>query len=194
MSIIGTKMPPFTGGAVIENQLGEFTSESLLGKWSVVFFYPLDFTFVCPTEILAFSNAASDFRALGAEVIGISVDSQFSHLAWINTPREKGGLGPLDISLVSDLNKTIARDFDVLDEGPGVAYRGVFIMDPQGIVQSAIVNNLPVGRNVNEVLRTLKAFQFVTENDGLVCPANWNEGDDVMKASPSGVAEYLSSH
>ena len=194
MSLIGKKAPDFVAPAVANGDVVDFDSTSLRGKWAVVFFYPLDFTFVCPTEILAFSDAAETFRSLNAEVIGVSVDSQWTHNAWINTPKDQGGLGPINIPLVSDLNKTIARDFDVLDEDAGVAFRGVFIIDPEGTVQSAIVNNLSVGRNVSEVVRTLKAFQFTVANDGEVCPANWDEGDDVMTANPLGVANYLSSH
>jgi len=165
MSLIGKKAPDFKAPAVVDNILGDFDSASLRGKWAVVFFYPLDFTFVCPTEILAFSDKVPEFNALGAEVVAVSVDSQFSHYAWVRTPKNQGGLGEVNLSLVSDLNKTIARGYDVLDEEAGVAYRGVFILDPEGVVQSAIVNNLPVGRNVNEVLRTLKAFQYVTSTD-----------------------------
>lgn len=194
MSLIGKKAPDFKAPAVVDNILGDFDSASLRGKWAVVFFYPLDFTFVCPTEILAFSDKVPEFKALGAEVVAVSVDSQFSHYAWVRTPKNQGGLGEVNLSLVSDLNKTIARGYDVLDEEAGVAYRGVFILDPEGVVQSAIVNNLPVGRNVNEVLRTLKAFQYVTSHDGEVCPANWEEGGDTMSPTPDGVAQYLSQH
>jgi peroxiredoxin (alkyl hydroperoxide reductase subunit C) len=194
MSLIGKKAPDFKAPAVVDNILGDFDSASLRGKWAVVFFYPLDFTFVCPTEILAFSDKVPEFNALGAEVVAVSVDSQFSHYAWVRTPKNQGGLGEVNLSLVSDLNKTIARGYDVLDEEAGVAYRGVFILDPEGVVQSAIVNNLPVGRNVNEVLRTLKAFQYVTSHDGEVCPANWEEGSDTMSPTPDGVAQYLSQH
>jgi len=194
MSMIGKHLPSFKSRAVIGGQITEFSSEQLAGRWAVVFFYPLDFTFVCPTEILAFSEAASRFKALDCAVVGVSVDSVYTHNAWIQTPREQGGLGPINIPLVADLKKTIARDFDVLDEGAGVAFRGVFIVDPEGTVQSAIVNNLGVGRNISEVLRTLKAFQFVASHDGEVCPANWDEGADVMTASPDGVAQYLSNH
>jgi peroxiredoxin (alkyl hydroperoxide reductase subunit C) len=194
MSLIGKKAPDFKAPAVVDNILGDFDSASLRGKWAVVFFYPLDFTFVCPTEILAFSDKVPEFNALGAEVVAVSVDSQFSHYAWVRTPKNQGGLGEVNLSLVSDLNKTIARGYDVLDEEAGVAYRGVFILDPEGVVQSAIVNNLPVGRNVNEVLRTLKAFQYVTSHDGEVCPANWEEGSDTMSPTPDGVAQYLSRH
>lgn len=194
MSLIGKKAPDFKAPAVVDNLLGELDSADLRGKWAVVFFYPLDFTFVCPTEILAFSDAAPQFKELGCEVVAVSVDSQFSHYAWIRTPKNQGGLGEINIPLVSDLNKDIARSYDCLNEEAGVAFRGVFLLDPEGVVQSAIVNNLPVGRNVNEVLRTLKAFQYVTSHDGEVCPANWEEGSDTMKESPDGVAQYLSEH
>jgi peroxiredoxin (alkyl hydroperoxide reductase subunit C) len=135
-----------------------------------------------------------EFDKLGAKVVGVSIDSQFSHFAWVNTPRERGGLGPINFPLVADINKTIARGYDCLDEEAGVAYRGVFILDPSGVVQSAIINNLPVGRNVHEVLRTLKGFKYVTEHDGEVCPANWEEGGDTMNPTPDGVAKYLSQH
>ncbi len=194
MSLIGKKAPDFKAPAVVNGEITEFDSTSLRGSWTVLFFYPLDFTFVCPTEILAFSDAAEDFAKVGAKIVGASVDSVYTHLAWINTPREKGGLGPINIPLVADLGKTIAKDYDVLDENAGVAFRGVFIIDPEGTVQSAIINNLAVGRNVQEVLRTLKAFQYVTSHEGEVCPANWDEGADTMKATPEGVAEFLASH
>ncbi|MGM0574978.1 MAG: peroxiredoxin [Myxococcota bacterium] len=194
MSLIGKKAPEFTADAVIDGQVKQFDSKSLEGKWSVVFFYPLDFTFVCPTEVLAFDERLQDFKEIGAEVVGVSVDSAFTHLAWINTPKDKGGLGGLDLPLVADVNKEISRGFDVLEEEAGVAFRGVFVIDPEGTVQSAIVNNLPVGRNVSEVLRTLKAFQYVTSHEGEVCPADWEEGAETMKATPEGVAEYLGKH
>lgn len=195
MSLIGKKAPDFNAPAVVDNiPVDSFDSTSLRGSWAVVFFYPLDFTFVCPTEIIAFSDAAPQFEALGAKVIGISVDSHWSHYAWVRTPREQGGLGELNIPLIADLNKTIARGYDCLDEEAGVAFRGVYLLDPEGNVQSSIVNNLPVGRNVGEVLRTLKGFQYVTTHDGEVCPANWEEGADTMTANPDGVAQYLGSH
>jgi peroxiredoxin (alkyl hydroperoxide reductase subunit C) len=194
MSLVGTKAPSFDLPAVVNNELGSVSSEKLLGKWTVLFFDPLDFTFVCPTEILAFSEAQPQFAELGANVIGASVDSQFTHLAWVNTPKDQGGLGALNIPLVADLNKQLARDYGVLDEAAGVALRGVFIIDPEGVVQSAIINNLGVGRNVNEVLRTLKAFQYITSHEGEVCPAGWDDGADTMVASPQGVVNYLSTH
>jgi len=194
MSIVGSQFPAFKLPAVRNEEIVTFDSAEMAGKWWILFFYPLDFTFVCPTEILAFSEAVAEFEALGAGVVGVSVDSQFSHLAWINTPREQGGLGPIQIPLVADLKKDLSRSFDVLNEGAGVALRGVFVIDPDGVVQSAIVNNLSVGRNVKEVLRTLKAFQFVKAHNGEVCPVNWDDGADTMKASPKGVAEYLATH
>ena len=194
MSLIGKKIPDFSADAVVNNRLGSLDSASLRGKWAVVFFYPLDFTFVCPTEIIAFSDAAPEFEKLGCQVVGVSIDSMFSHFAWVNTPRAKGGLGELNIPLVADINKTIARSFDCLDEEAGVAFRGVYLLDPEGTLQSCIIIPLPVGRNVNEVLRTLKAFQYVTSHDGEVCPANWDEGSDTMNPTPDGVAQYLGSH
>lgn len=194
MSLIGKKIPDFSSDAVVNNRLGSFDSSTLRGQWAVVFFYPLDFTFVCPTEIIAFSDAAAEFNKLGCAVVGVSIDSMFSHFAWVNTPRAKGGLGELNIPLVADINKTIARSFDCLDEEAGVAFRGVYLLDPEGKLQSCIINNLPVGRNVQEVLRTLKAFQYVTSHDGEVCPANWDEGSDTMNPTPDGVAQYLGSH
>ncbi|MCR4314739.1 MAG: peroxiredoxin [Planctomycetes bacterium] len=194
MSLVGKKAPQFKVPAVVNNELGEFDSASMNGKWGVVFFYPLDFTFVCPTEIIAFSDAAEQFKKLDTVVVGVSVDSHFTHLAWINTARENGGLGKLNIPLAADLKKEISTNFGVLNEGLGAAYRGVFVIDPQGVVRSAIVNDLAVGRNVQEVVRTVKAFQFVTKNAGQVCPANWDEGKDSMSASPKGVADYLRKH
>ena len=194
MSLIGKKAPDFTAPAYSDGKVVDFSSESLRGKWSIVFFYPLDFTFVCPTEIIAFSDAAAEFAKHNCEIVGVSVDSVHTHRAWVDTPRDKGGLGKINIPLVSDLNKDISKAFDVLDTAAGVAFRGVFIMDPSGTVQSSIVNNLSVGRNVSEVLRTLKAFQYVTSHEGEVCPANWDEGADTMKADAKGVADYLGSH
>ena len=194
MSLIGKPEPDFTLPAVVKGEISSINTADLRGKWAVLFFYPLDFTFVCPTEILAFSKAASAFAARDCAVVGISVDSQFSHLAWVNTKPEDGGLGPIEIPLMADLNKEMCAAYDVLNVDAGVAFRGVYLLDPAGVVQSAIVNNLPVGRNASEVLRTLTAFQFVTSNEGQVCPAGWEEGDDSMTASPSGVAEYLASH
>ncbi|MFN3198138.1 MAG: peroxiredoxin [Bradymonadia bacterium] len=192
MSIqVQQQAPDFTATAVVDGEFADVTLSKYAeqGKWVVLFFYPLDFTFVCPTEILAFSGAAEKFKAANAEVLGVSVDSQFTHLAWINTPRSEGGLGELNIPLVSDLNKTIARDYGVLLEG-GVALRGLFLIDPKGQLRYQVVHDLGVGRSVDETLRVLKAFQHVDET-GNVCPANWDEGADDMKPDPNGSKEYF---
>jgi alkyl hydroperoxide reductase subunit AhpC len=185
--------PAFTAEAVVDGEFKTISLSDYLGKYVVLFFYPLDFTFVCPTEIIAFSEKAAAFRAIGAEVIGASCDSKFSHLAWINTPRKKGGLGEMQIPLIADYNKDLARAYDVVVDGPedaGVAFRGVFIIDPKGILRQITVNDLPVGRNVDEILRLVEAFQFVDEH-GEVCPANWKKGNKTMKADPKGSLEYF---
>jgi peroxiredoxin (alkyl hydroperoxide reductase subunit C) len=145
------------------------------GKWLVMFFYPLDFTFVCPTEIIAFSEAASKFRAAGAEVLGVSVDSQFTHRAWIKTPRDKNGLGELNFPLASDITKKVSRQYGVLLEEKGVALRGLFIIDPKGMLQASVIHNLGVGRSVDETLRVLRALQT-----GRLCPADWKPGDETL--------------
>jgi peroxiredoxin (alkyl hydroperoxide reductase subunit C) len=190
VNLVGQKAPEFKLDAVVN---GEFRTVSLAdyrGKWVVLFFYPLDFTFVCPTEIVAFSDRVEEFRKLGAEVLAASVDSKYTHLAWINTPREKGGLGPMKIALLADLNKETARAYNVLMEPPGVALRGLFIIDAEGVVQHQTVNNLGVGRNVDEVLRLVQAFQFV-QKSGEVCPINWTPGKATMKPDPKGSQEYF---
>lgn len=195
MSLIGKKAPDFQLDGYFDGDFRTYSLSQFKGKWVLLLFYPLDFTFVCPTEVLGFSKAAEDFNARDCQVLGISVDSKFVHKAWVETKHEDGGLGgSLDFPLLSDLNKTTARDYDVLLEGAGVAYRGLFLVDPEGVVMHATINNLPVGRSVKEALRVLKAFQFVTSNDGEVCPANWEEGDDTMEANPEGMRNYLSSH
>jgi peroxiredoxin (alkyl hydroperoxide reductase subunit C) len=169
-----------------------FTMSSLRGKYVVLFFYPLDFTFVCPSEVIAFDKALPKFKAKNTEVVGVSVDSHFTHLAWKNTPRNQGGIGQVKFPLVADLNKKIAHDYGVLLEG-GVALRGLFLIDKQGIVRHALVNDLPLGRSVDEILRLIDALQF-HETHGEVCPANWREGDEAMKPTAAGVAEYLAKH
>ena len=161
--------------------------------WKVVFFYPLDFTFVCPTEICAYSDAMSKFKDLNTDVYAVSVDSQFSHLAWTKQARNDGGLGEINFPLVADLNKSIARDYGVLLEDAGVALRGLFIVDPDNNIQHSTINNLPVGRNVDETLRLLEAYQF-TAKHGEVCPANWNKGSDSMKPDPKGSKEWFSKN
>jgi peroxiredoxin (alkyl hydroperoxide reductase subunit C) len=192
MSLVQKKAPDFSADAVMPD--GSFKTLKLSdfkGKWVVVYFYPLDFTFVCPTEIIAFSDRFNDFKGANTQVIGVSVDSQFTHLAWRNTPRNQGGLGELAYPLVADLNKSIARDYGCLIEEAGIALRGLYIIDPNQVVRAAIVHDLPVGRSVDEVLRVIKAFQF-TEKHGEVCPANWTEGKPTMKADPKGSKEYFS--
>ena len=163
------------------------------GKYVVLFFYPLDFTFVCPTEITAFSDRYDAFKALNTEVLGVSVDSQFSHLAWIQTERKQGGLGDIAYPLVADLKKEIASAYNVLDEAEGVALRGLFIINPEGVVQHATVNNLPVGRNVEETLRVLQAFQHVEANPDEVCPANWTPGERTMNPDPVGSKDFFAA-
>ena len=190
--LVGKNAPDFKvnavrNGEVIENfSLSQFQNK----KYVVLFFYPLDFTFVCPTELHEFQNKLQDFNDLGAEVIGCSTDSHFSHLAWLNSPKKVGGIEGVTYPLLADFNKTVSRDYDVLVEDAGVALRGTFIIDKDGVVQSQVVNQLGLGRNVDETLRTLKALQF-TEEHGEVCPANWNEGDKTMKPTENGLKEYF---
>jgi len=191
--LVTNKAPTFDAQAVVGKEIVELKWDQIHdGKWLVLFFYPLDFTFVCPTEIIAFSEAKGKFDEVGAKVAAVSVDSQFTHLAWVNTPRKEGGLGEVTFPIIADLSKDIARKYDVLLNDT-VALRGLFIIDPKGIVRHSTINDLPVGRNVDEALRVIKAFQFVEEN-GEVCPANWEEGKDAMNANREGVQSYLSSH
>jgi alkyl hydroperoxide reductase subunit AhpC len=187
--IVSNPAPQFAGPAVVDGQFKDIKLSDYKGKWVVFFFYPLDFTFVCPTEINAFSDRAKEFEAIGAQVIGASVDSKYSHLAWISTSRKEGGLGGLNFPLLSDLDKSISAAYEVLTSG-GVALRGLFIIDPQGVVQASLINNLSVGRSVDETLRLVQAYQY-TATHGEVCPANWKPGDDSMKADPKGSLEYF---
>jgi peroxiredoxin (alkyl hydroperoxide reductase subunit C) len=191
MSLVGKKAPDFTAKAVVKNEIiNEFKLSSLQGKYVVLFFYPLDFTFVCPTELHAFQEKLSAFAERNTEVIGVSADSHFSHLAWLNTPKAVGGIQGVEYPLVADFNKTIARDYDVLIEDAGIALRGLFLIDQKGVVQHAVINNLPLGRNVDEALRMVDALQY-TEKHGEVCPANWNQGDKAMKANQDGLKSYF---
>ncbi len=195
MSLIVTQpAPDFTATAVMpDNSFKEdFKLSDYRGKYVLLFFYPLDFTFVCPSEILAFNKAVEKFKASNCELIGISIDSHFSHLAWKNTPVNEGGIGNIQYPLVADLNKEISKAYEVLI-GAGIALRGLFLIDKEGIVRHQVVNDLPLGRNVDEALRVLDALQF-TEEHGEVCPANWNKGDEAMKPTAEGVADYLSKH
>lgn len=190
--LVGKPAPDFTAKAIMaDNSIEEnFNLKKFIkGKVGILFFYPLDFTFVCPSEIIAFNNRVKEFKMRKAEVIGVSVDSHFTHLAWKNTPVNDGGIGKISFPLVADLTKSIARDYDVL-VGDAVAFRGTFMIDTKGIVRHQVVNDLPLGRNVDEALRMLDALNFHEEH-GEVCPAGWNRGDDGMKASPEGVAKYL---
>ncbi|KAK0137582.1 Thioredoxin-dependent peroxide reductase, mitochondrial [Merluccius polli] len=184
--------PAFKGTAVYNGEFKEMSLDDFKGKYLVLFFYPLDFTFVCPTEIIAFSDKASEFHDVNCEVVGVSVDSHFSHLAWMNTSRKAGGLGKLHIPLLADLTKQISRDYGVLLEGPVVlcSFRGLFLIDPQGVVKHMSVNDLPVGRSVEETLRLVKAFQFV-ETHGEVCPASWTPESPTIKPTPEGSKEYF---
>ncbi|XP_074089644.1 thioredoxin-dependent peroxide reductase, mitochondrial isoform X2 [Macrotis lagotis] len=182
--------PNFKGTAVVKGEFKDISLDDFKGKYLVLFFYPLDFTFVCPTEIIAFSDKANEFHDVNCEVVAVSVDSQFSHLAWINTPRKSGGLGNMNIVLLSDLTKQISRDYGVLLEGTGIALRGLFIIDPNGVIKHLSVNDLPVGRSVDETLRLVKAFQFV-EAHGEVCPANWKPNSPTIKPSPNASKEYF---
>ena len=192
--LVGKKAPDFTATAVLgNNEITNITfSEVTRGKYAVVFFYPLDFTFVCPSELIAFDHRLEEFKKRNVEVLGVSIDSQFSHLAWKNTPVNKGGIGQVQYTLVADIKHEICRAYDVEAEG-GVAFRGSFLIDRNGVVRHQVVNDLPLGRNIDEMIRMIDALQF-TEEHGEVCPAGWNKGKAGMKASTSGVAEYLAEH
>lgn len=193
MTVLVTREAPlFQAAAVMpDNTFSEISLSQYRGRYVVLFFYPLDFTFVCPTEIIAFSEAAVEFEKLNVQLLGCSVDSKYSHYAWINTPRSKGGLGKIQFPLLSDLNKMISAAYGVLLPEQGVALRGLFLIDRQGIVQHELVNNLPLGRDVKETLRIVQALQFYEKN-GEVCPANWHKGSLGLEETPEAVAQYLS--
>lgn len=193
-NLVTKQAPEFTALAVMaDNSIADLTLSSYRGKNVVLFFYPLDFTFVCPSEILAFNRAVAEFEKRNCQVIGVSVDSQFTHLAWKNTPVNEGGIGNVKFPLVADLNKSIAQAYGVLLPEAGVSLRGLFLIDKEGVIRHAVINDLPLGRNVDEALRMVDALTFF-EQHGDVCPANWRPGDDAMKPTPEGVAEYLSKH
>jgi len=190
-TLVTKEAPDFTAQAVLpDNSFAELTLSKYRGKYVVLFFYPLDFTFVCPSEILAFDKKVAAFKEKNCEVIGVSVDSRFTHLAWKNTPVENGGIGNIQYPLVEDLNKAIARSYGILFN-ESVALRGLFLIDTKGIVRHTVINDLPLGRSVNEALRMLDALQFVETHGDQVCPANWQEGEESMKPTAAGVAEYL---
>lgn len=210
--LVGKKAPVFSADAVVNGEFAEnFSLTQYLGKKHVVFFfYPLDFTFVCPTEIIAFQKRIADFESRGVQVVGCSVDSKFSHWAWLNTPQEKGGIEGVQYPLVADLEKTISMNYGVLaghydyneegemvfvsDKGDeAVAYRGLFLIDKEGVVRHQVVNDMPLGRNIDETLRMIDALLFF-EDKGEVCPANWEKGQEGMVADAEGVAKYLTAH
>ncbi len=189
-TLVSKPAPDFTAQAVMpDGSFKELKLSDYKGKYVVLFFYPLDFTFVCPTEIVQFSDQVKDFESRNTQVIGVSIDSQFSHLAWRNTDRKKGGIGQIDYPLVADLDKNISRAYDVLADG-GIAFRGLFLIDKDGTVQHQLVNNLPLGRNIDEALRMVDSLQHF-ENNGEVCPANWSKGKDSMKPDPKGSLDYF---
>jgi peroxiredoxin 2/4 len=193
--LVGKQAPDFTATAVLADGSldSEFKLSNFKGKYVVLFFYPLDFTFVCPTELIAFSKRIKEFEARDVQVIGCSIDSQFTHIAWRNTPVDDGGIGSVNYPLVADVKHQICQAYDVEFETAGVAYRGSFLIDKDGTVRHQVVNDLPLGRNVDEMLRMVDALQF-TEKYGEVCPAGWNKGDTGMQPNKDGVASYLSSH
>jgi len=191
--LIGEKAPQFLAEAVVNGEIvKDFSLESFGGKYVVLFFYPLDFTFVCPTELHAFQNVLSEFDVRGAQIVGCSVDSVFCHLAWSRTPQADGGIKGVTYPIISDLNKDIARQYHVLDVQTGVAFRGLFLIDQRGVIRHQLVNDLPLGRSIDEVLRLLDALIF-HEKHGEVCPANWKKGDKSMKPSQEGLSTYFRS-
>jgi peroxiredoxin (alkyl hydroperoxide reductase subunit C) len=194
MSIqVGQNAPDFIATAVIDQEFKVLKLSDYLGQYVVLFFYPLDFTFVCPTEIIAFSDRHEEFKALNTEILGISVDSEFAHLAWIQTERKQGGIGDINYPLISDLKKEISTTYNVLEPSAGVALRGLFIIDRDGIIQHTTINNLSFGRSVDETLRVLKAIQYVQSHDNEVCPVGWQEGDKTMNPDPVKSKIYFAS-
>ncbi|MEM6251983.1 MAG: peroxiredoxin [Cyanobacteria bacterium P01_D01_bin.156] len=190
---VGQLAPDFTATAVVDQEFKTIKLSDYRGQYVVLFFYPLDFTFVCPTEITAFSDRYSEFKDLKTEVLGVSVDSEFSHLAWIQTERKAGGLGDLAYPLVSDIKKEISSAYNVLEPEAGVALRGLFLIDKEGVVQHATINNLSFGRSVDETLRVLQAVQHVQSHPDEVCPAGWTPGDKTMNPDPVKSKDFFAS-
>ena len=188
--LVNKQAPDFTAEAVVKGDFKQIRLSDYRGKYVVLFFYPLDFTFVCPTELHAFQEKLDTFRQLNTEVLGVSVDSAHCHHAWLRTPKISGGIQGVTYPLIADINKTIARDYDVLLHNAGVALRGAFLIDKEGIVQHQTINNLPLGRNVDEFVRLTESLQF-TEEHGEVCPANWQKGEKSMKPNQEGLKEYF---
>ncbi|MCP5467960.1 MAG: peroxiredoxin [Deltaproteobacteria bacterium] len=188
------KAPDFKAIAVAEdNSFKEISLSNFKGQKVILFFYPLDFTFVCPTEIIAFSEQIEEFKKRGTQVLGVSIDSQFSHLAWKKTPRAEGGLGEIRYPLIADTTKDISRKYGVLLENAGIALRGLFLIDEEGVLRHQVVNDLPLGRSVEEAIRVVDALNFFQKH-GEVCPANWKPGSDTIKPNPEGSKEYFSKH
>jgi peroxiredoxin (alkyl hydroperoxide reductase subunit C) len=190
---VGLSAPEFTATAVIDQEFKTIKLSDYRGKYVVLFFYPLDFTFVCPTEITAFSDRAEEFTKLDTQILGVSVDSEFSHLAWIQSDRKSGGVGDLKYPLVSDIKKEISAAYNVLDPEAGIALRGLFIIDKEGVIQHATINNLAFGRNVDETLRTLQAIQYVQANPDEVCPAGWKPGEKTMIPDPVKSKDFFAA-
>ncbi|XP_014774890.1 peroxiredoxin-1 [Octopus bimaculoides] len=187
---LAQKAPEFKGMAVVNGEFKTIQLSDYKGKYLVLFFYPLDFTFVCPTEITAFSDRVEEFKKINCEVVACSTDSHYSHLAWINTPRKQGGLGEMKIPLLADKILKIASDYGCLKEDEGISFRGLFIIDEKGVLRQITINDLPVGRSVDETLRLVQAFQF-TDKHGEVCPVGWKPGSNTMKPDPKGSKEYF---
>lgn len=190
MTLVGKKAPEFKARAVAKDRTYDFSLADYIGKYVVFFFYPLDFTFVCPTELHAFQEKLKDFEKRNAHVVGCSIDSCFSHTAWLKTPKSSGGIQGITYPIVSDIHKTISRLFEVLKEDEGIAYRGLFLIDRHGTIRHQLVNDLPLGRSVDEVIRLLDALIFHEQN-GEVCPANWKAGAKAMQPNEQGLAEYF---
>ena len=188
--LVGKQAPDFTAEAVVKGDFKEIRLSDYRGKYVVMFFYPLDFTFVCPTELHAFQDKLDTFRQMNTEVLGVSIDSAHCHHAWQRTPKSNGGIQGVTYPLIADINKTIARDYDVLLHDAGVALRGAFLIDKDGVVQHQTVNNLPLGRNIDELVRLTESLQF-TEEHGEVCPANWQKGTKSMKPNQEGLQDYF---
>jgi peroxiredoxin (alkyl hydroperoxide reductase subunit C) len=192
MCLIGKKAPEFTAKAIIKNEIiDDFSFSNFQGKYIIFYFYPLDFTFVCPTELHAFEEKKEEFKKRDAQVIACSIDSCYSHLAWLNTPKAMGGIQGITYPIVSDITKSISRSYDVLSEEEGVAFRGLFLIDKNGIIRHQLINDLSLGRSVDEAIRTLDALICFEEN-GEVCPANWHKGEKAMKPNKEGLEEYFS--
>lgn len=190
---VGQVAPDFIATAVVDQEFRTIKLSDYLDQYVVLFFYPLDFTFVCPTEVSAFSDRHTEFADLNTEVLGVSVDSEFAHLAWIQTDRKEGGVGDLNFPLISDLSKTISQDYGVLEPEAGIALRGLFIIDTEGVVQHITVNNFSFGRSIDETLRILKAVQHVQSNSEEVCPVDWQEGSKTLIPDPKAAKSYFST-